>query len=162
MSPDVFLFVSSINVKYKQQFWFGPTPMGLENKLLLPDFKRSEFYCNYMYMTFPFNASITKWCTGLIIFRIQRVSPCCCWKHEKNKSKPWQKLYKTLTMSSLTQSYRSSIMCESRHYSRKQAEPAMLFNYSKGKSESTQRCSAVRHFYKFHINIFQLSGEHAR
>lgn len=33
-SPDVSLFLSSINVKYKQHSWFGSTPVGLEDELL--------------------------------------------------------------------------------------------------------------------------------
>lgn len=33
-SPDVSLFLSSTNVKYKQHSWFGSTPVGLEDELL--------------------------------------------------------------------------------------------------------------------------------
>lgn len=127
LCPDVSLFLNSTNVKYKQKSWFGSTPVHLQNELLLPDFKWWELQYSIMYESFHFCASITKGCTGLIIFRIQEVSLCCQGEHAKVESKPQDKLYKRVIVSNLTQSYKSNITCESRHYSWKQTDLAILF-----------------------------------
>lgn len=54
-SPDVSLFLSSTNVKYKQHSWFGSTPVGLEDELLAAWFQMIgvPVQCNVQVFSFP-------------------------------------------------------------------------------------------------------------
>lgn len=53
-SPDVSLFLSSTNVKYKQHSWFGSTPVALDDELIAAWFQIIRVPVQYNVQVFSF------------------------------------------------------------------------------------------------------------
>lgn len=64
--------VQMSNNNYKQQSWRSPTPWGLANNLLLPDWESSEFCTNKCSARFPATHQLCKGCSVLISQRTKK------------------------------------------------------------------------------------------